>query len=732
MITGVYATLQRLFVLLACTLLGFFNLSGQGANFNVNLPTDFSLQIVANNLSQPVDFVFLPDGSLLVAQRNGVFKLSVANQPSSAINLPLTLTTAMTLPSVNTGQERGVTKMTIDPDFSNNGYFYVYYTNDAVDRGRVSRFTFDFGTRTADPSSEFIVFEDDSGFPGCCHYGGGIGFLEDGTLLIAIGDKFEAARAQDYSDPSGKLHRVDPSLPWYNGALAGNNVPTDNPLYEAAGSNNENTSGELMSIVAVGLRNPFTGFNDRSGATWKLYLGEVGGNNHSKAWEDVHLAELSMFANGNVVDYGWPDCGDGANNSTSGGDPNGRDQATGECTDPNSTDPIFAYPHQGGQAIMIGYRNTGSQFPAAYNNKFFYCDYVDDYIKFVSMDANGLVENYPTGNPPGTDPGDPQDFAQESSNESWQLVACKQGPDGSMYWSSLQRNSNNGYIGRIFYAGGFAPVISNFTANPTSGTSPLNVDFDFGISDSDTPANDVTYTLNFGDGNSTNGTLASLTTPIPHTYNSNGIYQAVLSVDDGTFSIQSNIITITVGSPPTAEILMPDQGDLFIANQTINYSGTDNDADGTIASREWFIELNNQGTLQPRFDGMGQSGSFTTAASAQNHVDFSFDKWYRITYRVTDNDGLIGEDFIQIFPDEVLTTLDANVPGIVLLLDGEPYATPYTFDDVKNFEHEISAPAEVCINGTSYVFGSWSDGGARTHQYQYSQYQHDLHGHLSQ
>ncbi len=666
------------------------------------LPVNFQQETVVAGLNQPIALAFLPDGRLMIGQRNGLILVSSNPQPESP---PVAFQPVISLPNVNIGGERGVTNLLLDPHFSTNGYFYIFYTQDIVDQSRVSRFTYDPLTKTASSVTEMILWEDTTGFPGCCHYGGAMGFLEDGSLLIAIGDQFDASRAQDLTSPAGKIHRVNPSVPWYNGSQPGNNLPSDNPLFDGS-PGQFNSDGTLQSLFGIGLRNPFTGYNDRSGSSWKLYIAEVGGNDHARAFEDVHLAQLSDIVGGQVINFGWPACGDGAGGASGGTSGTGRDPATGECINDGGlySDPIFAYPHSGGQAIIMGIVNHGNQWPQEYDNVLFFSDYTKDFIRYVKLDENGLVADYPASTPPGK----PSAFAQGTD----EIVKIVQGPDGSLYWASLQRNTSNGYIKRIKYTGGLSPVIENFVADPVASSSPpQEVAFHFSALDADSSQGQLSYTLLFGDGSQNTGTMNNVQMPVNHTYVSRGIFTATLRVSDGNYTTSEEII-IRVGTPPDVRILSPQQGDLFAANQRITYSGTTSASGG---AEEWFIELSNQGTLQPRFTGSGSNGSFTTVSSADNHVDFSFEKWYRITYRVTDANGLSTEKFVEIFPDEVHTTFTSNVPDIVISIDGEPRPSPYTFDDVKGLEHEISAPANACINGVQYNFVNWSDGGSITH-----------------
>ena len=313
-------------------------------------PTDFVEETVVGSLSEPTAIEFLPNGKMLIAQKGGVILITDNAQPET----PLASTsTYLTIPDVNTGSERGVTNLIIDPNFSSNNYIYVYYTNDDVDRARVSRFTHNPATNTADPASEFVIWQDNVGFTSCCHYGGAMGFIDDNTILLATGDKFLASRAQDLTDASGKIHRFK----------SDGTIPPSNPFY--------NTAGAIQSIYATGVRNPFTGWVDRSGPVAKFYIHEVGGNNHSEAFEDIHVITAADSTGANL---GWPACGDGAGGSQGGTDPNGRD-TDGSCTDPAFLDPIFSYSHTSNGskgAVMGGFMYTGTQFPATYQGVYFF------------------------------------------------------------------------------------------------------------------------------------------------------------------------------------------------------------------------------------------------------------------------------------------------------------------------------------------------------------------------
>src|SRR5262249_53925310 len=89
--------------------------------------------------------------------------------------------------------------------------------------------------------------------------------------------------------------------------------------------------------------------------------------------------------------------------------------------------------------------------------------------------------------------------------------------------------------------------------------------------------------------------------------------------------------------------------------------------------------------------------------------------WYRVYLTVTDSIGLSNTTFFDILPVESQITLQTNIPGLSLTLDGEPQNVPETVTGVVNLQRTLQAPGVQTLNGKTYVFTGWSDGGAATH-----------------
>ncbi len=164
------------------------------------------------------------------------------------------------------------------------------------------------------------------------------------------------------------------------------------------------------------------------------------------------------------------------------------------------------------------------------------------------------------------------------------------------------------------------PPIAAVSANPTSGTTPLTVNFSSqGSYDPDGTI--VSYSWNFGDG--TNSTAAN---PVK-VYNSAGSFTAVLTVTDnsGATNSKSVVITATAQQPSNQSPVAAVGANVTsgLAPLTVNFSSQGSyDPDGTIVSYVWNF------------------GDGTASSNQANplHV-YSNVGNYTATLTVTDNNG---------------------------------------------------------------------------------------------
>ncbi|MBN2543838.1 PKD domain-containing protein [bacterium] len=125
------------------------------------------------------------------------------------------------------------------------------------------------------------------------------------------------------------------------------------------------------------------------------------------------------------------------------------------------------------------------------------------------------------------------------------------------------------------------PPVALFDCIPSSGKYPLTVSFD-ASSSYDPDGTIVSWTWNFGDGNSGTGVNVS------HTYLNQGDYTATLTVTDnsGRTSNRSKIIQVTLGEPPVAVINA--EPIIGIPPLTVTFDGSNSfDPDGNIIKYQW-------------------------------------------------------------------------------------------------------------------------------------------------
>lgn len=124
--------------------------------------------------------------------------------------------------------------------------------------------------------------------------------------------------------------------------------------------------------------------------------------------------------------------------------------------------------------------------------------------------------------------------------------------------------------------------VAEFTATPTSGVSPLTVEFD-GSASYDPDGTIVSYDWDFGDGVVASGPTAA------HTYAAIGTFTPRLTVTDNDGYAGSAVTTIQVISPseaPHAEFIFSPITGIFPCQITFD-GGSSHDPDGTIVDYSW-------------------------------------------------------------------------------------------------------------------------------------------------
>lgn len=256
------------------------------------------------------------------------------------------------------GNEMGLLGLAFHPDFAQNGYFFVNYTD--RDETVIARFSLEDNLETADPNSEEQLLTIEQPFTN--HNGGQLAFGPDGYLYIATGDGGSSGdphgHAQNRQTLLGNILRIDVDNHDEQMNYA---IPADNPYID-------NTRGFREEIFAYGLRNPWRfSFDEPTGRLW---VADVGQN---------RVEEINIITKGK--NYGW--------NIMEGSlcyDPET------ECETYGLEIPIHEYPHSIGRSITGGYVYRGNNHPEL-EGTYIYGDFVSGIIWALHYDGESDPDN---------------------------------------------------------------------------------------------------------------------------------------------------------------------------------------------------------------------------------------------------------------------------------------------------------------------------------------------------
>jgi glucose/arabinose dehydrogenase len=253
----------------------------------------------------------------------------------------------------SSGSEQGLLGLAFHPRYSENGFFYVHYSDLNGDTA-IARYQVSADPNVADPTTASMLLQIDQ--PYSNHNGGHLLFGPDGYLYIGMGDGGSGGdphgNGQNPTALLGKMLRidVDGGSPYA--------IPWDNPFV--------NTPDARGEIWATGLRNPWRYSFDR--LTGDLYIADVGQNEY----EEVNFAPLGTSG----LNYGW--------NRMEGTHCFRAD----DCDRDGLVLPIGEYDHDEGCSITGGNVYRGSAYPALFGG-YFFGDFCSGRIWSLHRDAGG-------------------------------------------------------------------------------------------------------------------------------------------------------------------------------------------------------------------------------------------------------------------------------------------------------------------------------------------------------
>jgi glucose/arabinose dehydrogenase len=295
------------------------------------------------------------DQRLFVLEKRGRIKI-VDRNTGAVTPTPFLDIYSRVYPITSVNDERGLLGMAFDPDYANNGFFYLNYVN-TLGKTVIARYQVSPFPDTAFKYSEQImltIFQ-----PYSNHKGGNLMFgPDDGYLYISQGDGGSAGdpanRAQNVDTLLGKMLRIDvknPSPPYYFPAPG-------NPFYGPTPGRDE--------IFNWGLRNPWRCSFDR--LTHDLWIADVG----QGAQEEIDFRPKCDTAGHN---YGWRCYEGNAAYNTAG------------CQMQSSYEaPVFVYTHTLGCSVTGGYVYRGAKEGGLFG-QYLFSDYCQG--RFWATSANG-------------------------------------------------------------------------------------------------------------------------------------------------------------------------------------------------------------------------------------------------------------------------------------------------------------------------------------------------------
>jgi aldose sugar dehydrogenase len=219
----------------------------------------------ARGLVFPWSLAFLPDGRMLVTEREGRLRIVSA---TGAVSAPLA-----GVPAVVDSAYNGLLDIAVHPKFRENHFVFFTFTEPRGEDGATAVARARLGAEGL--SDVQIIFRQTPAYDYAAHNGSRLAFGPDGALYVTLGDRNRSSTAQALDTHNGKIVRI---------AMDGAAL-LDNPY---AGR-----SDARPEIWATGLRNSQgLAFEPGAGRLWAVDHGPNDGD------------ELNIITRG--ANYGWP------------------------------------------------------------------------------------------------------------------------------------------------------------------------------------------------------------------------------------------------------------------------------------------------------------------------------------------------------------------------------------------------------------------------------------------
>jgi aldose sugar dehydrogenase len=255
------------------------------------LDSRLEVSTAASGLSGPVSMAFIGQDDMLVLEKGTgrVQRVVGGELRGSVLDL-----------DVNSNSERGLLGIALHPNFDNNGFVYLFWSESntgadstsstAVDllANRIDRFRWTGSSLAFDREIlRFRAFQHDAGQnPRGNHDGGVLRFGSDGKLYAIVGDTGRRGQTQNLLNgpfgpgvPDDQFGGPQPDDAHRTGVIVRLNddgsTPTDNPFFAEGAAVGGNVGANIQRIYTYGIRNSFgMAVDPVSGELWEQENGD--------------------------------------------------------------------------------------------------------------------------------------------------------------------------------------------------------------------------------------------------------------------------------------------------------------------------------------------------------------------------------------------------------------------------------------------------------------------------
>ncbi len=227
--------------------------------------TKHSHEVIVKDLNNPWGFTFLPDGSILINEKDGRI-IHFKNETKTEIKNP---------PQVYLRGQGGLLDIELHPNYENNGWIYFSFASSEGDGEGGNTSIMRAKIKNDSLVDKEILYKAVPNTTKGQHFGSRIVF-KDGYLFFSIGERGERdINPQDLTRDGGKIYRLNDD----------GSIPKDNPFVE--------TKNAKTAIWSYGHRNP-------QGMKINPFTNEIWSHEHGPRGGD----EVNIVKKG--TNYGWP------------------------------------------------------------------------------------------------------------------------------------------------------------------------------------------------------------------------------------------------------------------------------------------------------------------------------------------------------------------------------------------------------------------------------------------